>query len=100
MKACMYRLKTVYSRPHTCIIKIEGDIRVQDAQQWREAIEGIRKGESARQIILDFSSVSFVSPAAIAEITEVIGDGVFLMNCTTFVRNIMQSSGLGKHVLE
>jgi len=96
----MYRLKTVYSKPQTCIIKIEGDIRVHDAEQWREAIEGIRKSESARQIILDFSSVSFVSPAAIAEITEVIGDGVFLMNCTPFVRNIMQSSGLGKHVLE
>ena len=96
----MYRLKKVYSRPQTCIIKIEGDIRIQDAQQWREAIEGMREKESSKQIILDFSSVSFVSPAAIAEITEIIGEGVFLMNCTPFVRNIMQSSGLGRHVLD
>lgn len=95
----MFRAKNVYSSSATTIIKIEGEIRESDIEPWAEVMAEL-KHSSGCELVLDFSSVGFMTPRAVSVLQQHINDNMYLLNCSSLVRNMLQTTGLNKNVLD
>ena len=95
----MFRAKAVYSNTSTRIVKIEGVIREADILPWSELMTEEINKSAERALILDFSSVGFVDARAVKVLQERITEHVYLLNCSSLVRNILQTTGHNKNVL-
>jgi len=95
----MLRLSRVLSNKETTIIKIEGQIHEEDLNLLHDELEQIRH-HSSGEIIVNLSSLSFVSPTIVRVLKAFAGRKVFLMNCEPFLRNVVQAAGLTRMVLD
>ncbi|MBX2989584.1 MAG: STAS domain-containing protein [Bacteroidetes bacterium] len=95
----MFRAKNIYSSPTTRIIKIEGMVREADIEPWSDLMTELSKS-SPTELVLDFSSVGFLDPRAVSVLRQHITERVYLLNCNTLVRNMLQTTGLRRNVLD
>ncbi len=95
----MFRMKKIFDNDLTTIIKIEGQIPDNESNNWSAEISSLIK-QSERQVILEMCDVTFISAKAVQVMMDELTDKVFLLNCPTFVKNMLQSAGLSAHVLD
>ncbi|MFQ5604872.1 MAG: STAS domain-containing protein [bacterium] len=95
----MFRMKTVYENDLTAIVKIEGEITEEHITCWTEEIRKILQNNQ-RQIILEICEVTFICPRAVEAFKKLLTSHVFLLNCPTFVKNMLYSAGMSINVLD
>ncbi|RMD99312.1 MAG: hypothetical protein D6814_05815 [Calditrichaeota bacterium] len=96
----MLRIQELYQNELTQIIKIEGDIRPESTETWRNELDAIVLKSQQRTIILDLCGVAYIAQAAIDLLIEHLEHNIYLMNCPTFLKNILHSARLTQNILE
>lgn len=99
MQTPMFRAKSVYSSPTTKIVKIEGMVKEADIEPWSDLMAELSKS-STTELVLDFSSVGFLDPRAVNVLRQHITERMYLLNCSSLVRNMLQTTGLRRNVLD
>ena len=75
----------------------------------RSALEGLRIWAdemsalvklSDGQVIMDFCSVSFMSPNVIEILIKLLSDRIYLLNCSNFARNMLHAAGRSANLLD
>ena len=95
----MFRIKKIFENKLTTILRIEGDISNENLVVLKKEISTLLQ-ESEQQVILDGSTVSFVTPKAVGTFTEMFCNNIYLLNFPTNFRNILHSAGWSDRVLE
>ncbi len=95
----MFRMKKIFENDLTTIIKIEGQIPDDELNNWSAEISSLIK-QSKQQVILEMCDVIFISAKAVQVMMNELTDKMFLLNCPTFVKNMLQSAGWSDHVLD
>src|SRR5262245_13691162 len=98
-KLMMFRITKAFENPITYIFRIEGKITDNGLSDWADEINKF-KSVSGRQVILDFSQLFFIAPKAVEMLLNNITENVFILNCSTEIRNRFHSSGLSGRMLE
>lgn len=98
-KLMMFRITKTFENPITYIFRIEGKITDNGLTDWADEINKF-KTVSGRQVILDFSQLFFIAPRAVEVLLNNITENVYILNCSTEIRNRFHSSGLGGRMLE
>ena len=78
---------------------IEGDINNGDLVILHEEISALVR-ESEQQIILDGSSVSFVTPNAVELFNDMLSNDIYLLNFPINFRNMLEGLGWSVRILE
>ncbi|NIR48985.1 hypothetical protein GWO43_11160 [candidate division KSB1 bacterium] len=92
-------MKKIFENDLTTIIKIEGQIPDDELNNWSAEISSLIK-QSKQQVILEMCDVIFISAKAVQVMMNELTDKMFLLNCPTFVKNMLQSAGWSDHVLD
>ena len=71
---------------------MEGEIRDENLDLWAAELEALRRTIQGN-IVLNFHSVSFISVSAVPKLMELRDRQVFVLNCPTPVKNMLQASG-------
>lgn len=95
----MFLIKKIFENDLTTIFKIEGQITNENLVAWANEIRPLTK-PSDRQIILETCEVTFMCPKSVEILGEQISDNIYLLNCPTFVKNMLRSAGLSANVLD
>jgi anti-anti-sigma regulatory factor len=95
----MFRIKKIFNNKLTTILRIEGDLNNGNLVIFNEEISALVQ-ESEQQIILDGSSVSFVTPNAVELFNDMLSNDIYLLNFPINFRNMLQSAGLSDRLLE
>ncbi len=95
----MFRIKNIYENDLTSILRIEGEISDEDVPAWKNEISRLIKLPE-REIILDICYVIFMSPKAVEVLIKLLTKKIFLLNCPTYVSNMLHSAGLSANVLD
>lgn len=95
----MFRIRKILENEITSIFKIEGEISNSNLSAWAEEIDGMIS-PNTRQILLDCSSVSSICPKALEILSKRLSEGVYLVNCPVGVKNILQSAGRSRNILD
>ena len=94
----LFRIRKVFDKEGISIIKIEGDVTAGNFQDWAEKV-GTHLEETKLPIILDFSSVGFLTPQVAELFHRVLKKHIYLINLPSSTKNIMESSGFSQHVI-
>lgn len=94
----MFKAENVYSSSTTTIVKIAGQIREKDLNTWTAAISELSRNHH-RELVLDFSSVTFIDPSAVRALQKRLNKNTYLLNCSPMVRNMLQTTDFGKNLL-
>ena len=95
----MFRIKKIYENNLTSIIKIEGEISDENVLDWKNEISRLIELPE-REIILEICYVTFMCPKAVKVLIKLLTKKIFLLNCPTFVSNMLHSAGLSANVLD
>ncbi len=95
----MFRIRKVFENDLTIIWKIEGEISNDRLQSWVDEMNRLVTNVK-KQTIFDMRDVVCIGAAAAQWLTDIITKDVYLLNCPTFVKNMLQSAGLSMHVLD
>ena len=95
----MFRIKKIFENDLTIIWKIEGEISNDRLQFWVDEMNHLITN-AEKQVILDMCDVTSMAPTPVQRLMDVITKNVYLLNCPTFVKNMLQSAGLSGHVLD
>jgi len=98
-KADMFRIRKIYENNLTSIIKIEGEISDENVPDWKNEISRLTDLPE-REIILEICYVTFMCPKAVKVLIKLLTNKIFLLNCPTFVSNMLHSAGLSANVLD
>ena len=94
----LFRIRKVFDQDGISIIKIEGDVTEGNYQDWADQVSPYL-AETKMPIILDFSSVGFLTPQVAELFHRVLNKHVYLINLPSSAKNIMESSGFSQHVI-
>ena len=95
----MFRIKRIFENDLTIIIKIEGEISDENLPDWKNEISRLIELPE-REIIFEICYVTFMSPKAVKALIKLLTKKIFLLNCPTFVSNMLHSAGLSANVLD
>ena len=95
----MFRIKQIYENDLTSIVKIQGEIALEDVPDWRAEITPFMQ-PSAKQLLLEISAVDYICPEAVQVLIKLLTRDMFLMDGPVAVRNMVQAAGLASHVLD
>ncbi|MCI0446285.1 hypothetical protein L0152_24110 [bacterium] len=95
----MFRITKTFENRITFIFRIEGKITDNGLTDWAYEINKF-KTVSGRQVILDFSQLFFIAPKAVDMLLNNMTENLYILNCSTDIRNRFHSSGLGGRMLE
>jgi hypothetical protein len=95
----MFRISKILENEKTSIFKIEGKIIDSDLSAWADEVGGMTQ-DGEHQIIFDCCSVSSISPKALTILLGRLSDGIYLVNCPVGVKNMLQSAGRSKNILD
>jgi len=98
-KLMMFRITKTFENPVTYIFRIEGKITDNGLTDWADEINKF-KTVFDRQVILDFSHLFFITPEAVEVLLNNMTENLYILNCSTEIRNRFHSSGLGGRMLE
>ena len=94
----LFRIRKVFEQEGISIIKIEGDVTAGNYQDWAEKVCTYVEGTKV-PIILDFSSVGFLTPQVAELFHRVLKKHIYLINLPSSTKNILESSGFSQHVI-
>ena len=95
----MFRIKKIFNNKLTTILRIEGDLNNGNLVIFNEEISALVQ-ESEQQIILDGSSVSFVTPNAVELFNDMLSNDIYLLNFPINFRNMLEGLGWSGRILE
>lgn len=95
----IFRIRTILENELTSILKIEGSISEDDLSAWAKEIGRITSS-GVHQTVLECSSVSSICPEGLNVLLGRLSNGVYLVNCPVGVKNMLQTAGRSKHVLD
>lgn len=95
----MFRIDKVFENYQTELIKVEGEIRESNMQDWAESLQSCTNG-SPKQIIFDLCDATFISSKAVEILIQRLAANVFLLNSPTAVKNLVHSAGWSQNILE
>ena len=95
----MFRIRKTFASGETSILSLEGEIRVENLTVWTAELDGSRLTIQGN-MILNFHSVSFMDASAVPKLTELIAKRVYVLNCSTLVKNMLQSAGLSSMIID
>ena len=95
----MFRIKKVFENDLIIIWKIEGEISNDRFQFWIDEMNHLIT-HVKKQIIFDMCDVACIAAAPAQRLIDILTKDVYLLNCPTFVKNMLQSAGLSSHVLD
>ena len=94
----LFRIRKVFDQEGISIIKVEGDVTTGNFQDWAEKV-GSCLDETKLPIILDFSSVGFLTPKVVELFHRVLKEHIYIINLPSSTKNIVESAGLSQHVI-
>ena len=97
-KVPLFRIRKVFEREGISIVKIEGDVTTGNFQDWAEKV-GSCLDDTKQPIILDFSSVGFLTPKVVELFHRVLKEHMYIINLPSSTKNIVESAGLSQHVI-
>jgi len=95
----MYRISRVLETSSVAIVKIAGQVTDFDLSGWSEFL-GELEQETGRWIVLDFCDAGRVERTAAELLVRMLPKHVLLLNCSTGIKNMVDSAGLRGQVLE
>jgi len=95
----LFRIKQIYENDLTCIVKIQGEIVVEDIPDWRNEIARFME-PSEKQLILEISYVGYMCPEAVQLLISLLNHDIFLLHGPVSIRNMVQAAGLSANVLD
>jgi anti-anti-sigma regulatory factor len=95
----MFRIKKIFENDLTYILKIEGEITEENLSVWTDEIRNLINS-SNHQVILEICEVTYMSPKAVENLIEQLTDDIYLLNCPTFMKNMLHTAGYAKNVLD
>jgi len=95
----MYRMSRVFETSSVVIVKIAGQVTDADVQAWTSCLEEMAR-ETSRWVVVDFCDISRMEPKAAEILIRALPKQVLLLNCSTGIKNMADSAGLGNQVLE
>ena len=95
----MFRIRKLLENDITSILKIEGEISDSDLRFWAEVVGALNQ-DGVRQTVLDCCSVTSISQKALEILSGRLSGGIYLVNCSVWVKNILNSAGRSKNVLD
>jgi hypothetical protein len=90
----MFRLTTLSATISGTVLKLEGDVRKNDLQDWEGTLREIKVAPNAL-LVLDMHAVTSIAPEAMLSLRELTKGKLRLVNCRGFVRSTLASAGLG-----
>ena len=95
----MYRMSRVFETSSAVIVKIAGQVTDADATAWTSCLEDLGR-ETTRWVVLDFCDISRMEAKPAEILIRMLPQQVLLLNCSTCVKNMAESAGLGNQVQE
>ncbi len=95
----MFRIKKVFENDLIIIWKIEGEISNDRFQFWIDEMNRLIT-HVKKQIIFDMCDVACIAAAPAQRLIDILTKDVYLLNCPTFVKNMLQSAGLSSQVMD
>ena len=95
----MYRMSRVFETSSVTIVKVAGQVTDADARAWTSCLEELGR-DSFRWVVLDFCDISRIETKAAEILIRTLPRQVLLLNCSTGIKNMADSAGLGNQVLE
>lgn len=96
----MFRIEKIFENDTTRIFKFEGEIAADTADDFGAELEAIISSSSTTAIIFDFCCLRHISQKAIKILMGYLTGNVYIMNCPTFVKNILMASQDTENILE
>ena len=93
-----FRIRKVFEQDGFSIIKVEGDISTENFLEWSEKLKQVL-AETPLPIVLDFSSVGFLTPRAVDLFQGLLRPHMYMFNLPSSTKNIMESAGLSQHII-
>ncbi len=95
----MFRIKKVFENEATTILKIAGDIPNETVESWAAEMRRLIQS-SDRHLIFEVCEIACLSSRAMQRLQELLTGNVFLLNCSTMMRNRLRASGFSDHILD
>ena len=95
----MFRIDKIFENYQTELIKVEGEIKDSDVKDWAESLQSMING-SPKQIIFDFCDATHLSAKSVEALIQQMADNIFLLNCPTAIKNLVNAAGWSESVLE
>ena len=88
----MFRIKKSFENDFTVIFNVEGEVKDERVDDWTKEISEIVKAHSG-QVILNFCRVSYIGSKAMRVLSLVVHSGVYIMNSSGYMKNLLQAQG-------
>ena len=96
----MFRIEKIFENDTTRIFKFEGEIAADTADDFGAELGAIISSSGTMAIIFDFCCLRHISQKAIKILMSYLSGSVYIMNCPTFVKNILMASRDTENILE
>ena len=93
-----FRIRKVFEQESFSIIKVEGDISTENFLEWSDKLKQVL-ANTPLPIILDFSSVGFLTPRVVDLFQGLLKPHMYMFNLPNSTKNVMESSGLRRHII-
>ena len=93
-----FRIRKVFEQEGFSIIKVEGDISTDNFLEWSEKLKQVL-AETSLPLVLDFSSVGFLSPRVVDLFQGLLRSHMYMFNLPSSTKNIMEAAGLSQYII-
>jgi hypothetical protein len=95
----MYRISRIFETSCVAILKLAGQVTDLDVTGWEDFLKDLA-AETGHSIVLDFCDVCRVDRKPAELLVRMLPEHVLLLNCPTGIKNMAESAGLRRQVLE
>jgi anti-anti-sigma factor len=95
----MFRIRKTIELGQTSVLSVEGEIREENLAVWRAELDTLLQTNEGN-VILNFHSVSFMDASAVPKLMELGAKRVYVLNCSNFVKNMLQAAGLASMIID
>lgn len=95
----MFRIEKIFENHQTELIKVEGEVNDSEVIDWADSLQAMLD-DSLKQIILNFSELTFLCPKAVEALIHCMTPNLLLLNCPTALRNRIRAAGWPENILD
>ena len=94
----MFRIIKAFENSSIILFKLEGEVTDGNFDEVSSVLETTINKQS-REIILDLCDLSFLRGSALTVIASQMAKGIYVLNCSTAMKNKLQSIGFLSNIL-
>ena len=95
----MFRIRKIFESSDTVIFTVEGTITDDQIEVWSQEIGLIAQREN-NHLIFNFCSLAFINAEGLRVLTSTLSNKIRIMNSSVYVRNVLNTTGCSKNLLD